>query len=468
MPTTGPRLTNAMEKSHQKRTRWDWLILAAKFAFVLLLVVALLRVLTIGFGYNLFIDLSMSLLGLDLAYARPVAVLLTLASLTVVPWIAWYILFGRKKTEVKATAFLVACALAVAAYFSGDVLFDRTTGEAQKCYAKTTQGFKFSSVCDYDPELGVRFHEITPEVAKEIAVWKQTGENGEPPVHVPGKFFDSLTGEAKSWYVIQPDGSLYVSTLPGYDELTGEKLLPMTKEIVEQFQLTKKSHQGGIYKPPAPKVQEESSNRPDVKRVTKPWPTQVNYGEGFEVVCGAFREMVSELVWKRGIEGSVLHSKMDAYETQHGSLLERCSRPVESVWSDVYDFNGIEVSVEGIVRYDSYTVLIVGFANISQEDVNDDPMPSYRVVDRNGVEKSVVLRDSRHRGVISALYDSSILSMAKGARASTLVVVDTADVRDFNHGMLQFNGFDLHFEALRPIPEGADLGKLQEFEEGLR
>lgn len=106
-----------------------------------------------------------------------------------------------------------------------------------KCYLKTLEGFKFSSTCDFDPETGVQFQKMTPEVMEEYSFWKKNGKFSSIPMLEEGKFFDLLTGKPIVWYVERSKGRIVLSPLPGFDPVSGVRLKPITREIIEQYNL---------------------------------------------------------------------------------------------------------------------------------------------------------------------------------------------------------------------------------------
>jgi len=217
------------------------IVALAKYALKLVLgalaALVLFRVLGLYGTYVFFEEYLYTRFGIDSGRLLPLAIVLTLASFWVLPVLISYMLFDRKQKSFYWALGLLLLASASSVIFSEYTNFDRDTGESTRCYARTLEGFKFSSRCDFDPVLGVKFQKITPEVMKDIKSWEKSGEMEKPPDVKPGEFFDRLTGEPIVWYSIRQEGIIALFPLPGFDPKTGVALKPITKEVVEQFEL---------------------------------------------------------------------------------------------------------------------------------------------------------------------------------------------------------------------------------------
>lgn len=209
-----------------------------KFVAVGLAIYVIARLIAIPFGYGFLVGHLSSDFGLEETYARPFAVALTALVVAATPTILLAIFFGYRAQFVFVATLTACVTFAVAAYFfTSDVYFDRVTGTSQKCYAKTLEGFKFSSTCDFDPKLGVRFQEITSEVVKEIIFWQKNGTLKDIPPVNDGQYFDPLTGESIVWYSLHSNGSIRLFSLPGFDPATGKRLKPITEKVIGKYRL---------------------------------------------------------------------------------------------------------------------------------------------------------------------------------------------------------------------------------------
>jgi hypothetical protein len=212
-----------------------------KYTFLFLVIIvgmiilsALMKALFIYGLYSFFLEKISSMFGLDMMWARLIAVFAIVATLLALPSIISFFLFGRKKKEV----FLIVLVTTIVYFFglyygTASIFFDRATGQAAKYYIKTLDGFKFSSKGDFDPKFGIRFKPITPEVIKEHYFWQKTGKLENISEIKAGKYFDMLSGEPIVWYSERPNGEIKLFSLPGYDPMTGQLLKPINKEIVE-------------------------------------------------------------------------------------------------------------------------------------------------------------------------------------------------------------------------------------------
>lgn len=209
-----------------------------KFVAIGLAIYVIARLIAIPFGYGFFIDHLSSDFGLEETYARPFAIALTALAVAATPTLLLAILFGYRAQVTFVAILGVSVIFAVATYFfTDDVYFDRVTGKAQKCYAKTLEGFKFSSTCDFDPKLGVRFQKIDSDVMKEIVFWQRNGALKDIPSVNDGQYFDPLTGESIVWYSLHSNGSIRLFSLPGFDPATGKRLKPITKKVIDEYEL---------------------------------------------------------------------------------------------------------------------------------------------------------------------------------------------------------------------------------------
>lgn len=204
----------------------------------LIILMALMKIWLLQSIYTFFVNQVSSALGLDMMLAKFLGAFLTVVALLALPTIASFVFFGRKKKE-----FLIACTVIFALWFAGlfyitrsPIYFDRTSGEAAKYYIKTMNKFKTSSSPDYDPETGLKYKPITPEIAKEIELWAETGKVGNMPEIVRGQYFSKLNGEPLVWYIIDSDDKVELFPLPGYDPSTGDKLLPVTKAVIKRYE----------------------------------------------------------------------------------------------------------------------------------------------------------------------------------------------------------------------------------------
>jgi hypothetical protein len=209
-----------------------------KWVSIAVVAFVVLKGLLFYLGYEMALGYLWGTLGFDKIFAKPIALFVAVLALAFGPTVLWYALYWKRKRELVMVGAIVSVTLLLGAFFTArDVFADRISGVYTKCYLKTLEGFKFSSTCDFDPETGVQFQKMTPEVMEEYTFWKKNGKFASVPALEEGKFFDLLTGKPIVWYVERSNGRIVLSPLPGFDPVSGVRLKPITREVVEQYNL---------------------------------------------------------------------------------------------------------------------------------------------------------------------------------------------------------------------------------------
>lgn len=113
--------------------------------------------------------------------------------------------------------------------------FKLKTGESIQWYIKTPQGFRLYSTSGHDVITGEKLEKVTPEIAKEIELWKGKEQKVIKPVQEKYHFFDVFTGESLRWYYKDEKGKIEIFDKPGFHPTTSDKLLPVTKKIVKEY-----------------------------------------------------------------------------------------------------------------------------------------------------------------------------------------------------------------------------------------
>lgn len=137
--------------------------------------------------------------------------------------------FVRVAAKPIIAFYLIGGIFSGAQYFvSGRTYFDPKTGNPVKFCIKTLQGFRCSTAPGFDPELGVEYQPVTPELAEEMVMWRRT-QQVKAPTHAEDVFFDPLRGKPVKWYYRLPSGEIEVFSLPGHHPKYGDVLRPVTK-----------------------------------------------------------------------------------------------------------------------------------------------------------------------------------------------------------------------------------------------
>jgi hypothetical protein len=153
------------------------------------------------------------------------------ALLSLVP--TWALLRPSRRTNF--FTFVLVGALTVSGwYVHRDDLFTQQ-GQPVRYFAITSTGLALSQHNGVDPKTGAAFQPVTEETAPIVALWLRTG--GLPPLqdHSCTPAFSALTGQALCWFEETPQGMVF-SRLPGYSPVDGQRLLPVTHVVIEDWQ----------------------------------------------------------------------------------------------------------------------------------------------------------------------------------------------------------------------------------------
>jgi len=109
---------------------------------------------------------------------------------------------------------------------------------AYKYCGDTPEGIFVSDGAGKDPVYGVQ---LAPCSINQIKVLRNGKGNLRPPAEMtivdPDAFewYDAMTGKARVWYAILPNGDYKFFDRPGSDPHTGQQLQPITPDIVQQL-----------------------------------------------------------------------------------------------------------------------------------------------------------------------------------------------------------------------------------------
>ena len=155
---------------------------------VLILLLAIFRI-SIGFWLWSTVETWATVrLGLDYDAAQLVTVILVLVITLLLPTLAWFFLWGKKR--LLATGIVIGGQILIFILVStlgSNVCFDRTTGQPLCYYADIPgKGRVFSRTPGFDPVISIEYKLYTREVALESGIKPNTTtvvttpENGEP------------------------------------------------------------------------------------------------------------------------------------------------------------------------------------------------------------------------------------------------------------------------------------------------
>lgn len=111
-------------------------------------------------------------------------------------------------------------------------------GKALKCYVITRDGVRYGERPGIDPGTGRQCRAVTPEMVERLREY----EKGNRPTLITGStptFFNLGTGEPIVWFSKNKNGGIELFDLMGFHPNSGEELLPVTKDVVEAWNLQK-------------------------------------------------------------------------------------------------------------------------------------------------------------------------------------------------------------------------------------
>ena len=209
------------------------------FAGVVLLIFGLLVLLHWSVFYSVYSWLFgrvVEITGHDIWLSRAI----TLGLLAVLWYFSWDFLlvpwFRDKTKRVAILLGLTALALLGMEFATRGVFFSRADGSPAKHYVRTLDGYEFSASPGTHPVHGVVYRPVTPDVAREYLLWKKRGGNIEDPSVAEDEYYSAATGDPVRWYARLPDGGIEMFTLPGFHRKSGVQLLPVTLEVIAEYE----------------------------------------------------------------------------------------------------------------------------------------------------------------------------------------------------------------------------------------
>ena len=127
--------------------------------------------------------------------------------------------------------------------------FDPQTGEAliiitrdvldewkagKKCYIITRDGVRYGDKPGIDQLTGRQCREMTDQLIERLREYEK-GKRPSKIVSDDPTFFDRATGEPIVWYLKTAAGQIELFDLMGFHPATGEELLPVTKDVANEW-----------------------------------------------------------------------------------------------------------------------------------------------------------------------------------------------------------------------------------------
>lgn len=259
--------------------------------------------------------------GLDTQFSKVFAAL-ALAVIVMLPFgriiLAFTPLPQKRKNIYRTLVFLgIALFFSLTYWAARNTYFDPDTGRPVKYYSLLPNGeYRFYTEPGYDPLTGDALKEVTSEVSmKSSGLWKEnetpfnpeTGEpmqyysqlpngeyrfypesgfdplTGEPLRKVdrevslksrgllstPDYHFDPETGEPLKYYSQLPDGRYRIYSEPGYDPVTGDFLMKITREVSLKSRGLWKEPEVPVKEPPKQMTSGMNNHRPEQREKSK-------------------------------------------------------------------------------------------------------------------------------------------------------------------------------------------------------
>ena len=107
----------------------------------------------------------------------------------------------------------------------------------QKCYVLTRDGkVTYGEHPGIDPATGRECRPVKPEIVERLQEYT-TGKRAQPITEPSPTFFDPRSGEPIVWYYRSKEDKIQIFNLMGFHPDTGEELIPITKEVVEDWKI---------------------------------------------------------------------------------------------------------------------------------------------------------------------------------------------------------------------------------------
>jgi TPR repeat protein len=104
----------------------------------------------------------------------------------------------------------------------------------KKCYVITRDGVRYSDKPGIDQLTGRQCREMSDQLIERLREYEKGKRPTKIVSHEP-TFFDLATGESIVWYLKTTAGQIELFDLMGFHPTTGEELLPVTKEVVNEW-----------------------------------------------------------------------------------------------------------------------------------------------------------------------------------------------------------------------------------------
>jgi hypothetical protein len=148
--------------------------------------------------------------------------------------LAWRFSFRQAAISLVCWVVIYGTVPLVHALLGSDVCFNQRNGEPLKWYVEELSGKIMLFDSDgYDTARATQKLPVTPAICSAFARQKINGRPNQITTDIHGiEFFDPNSGKPRVWYYKAADGSFILFDASGFNPKTGERLNPVTPEIV--------------------------------------------------------------------------------------------------------------------------------------------------------------------------------------------------------------------------------------------
>ncbi|PJE57737.1 MAG: hypothetical protein COU82_00255 [Candidatus Portnoybacteria bacterium CG10_big_fil_rev_8_21_14_0_10_38_18] len=252
---------------------------------LVILVVAFLIARSIGgplLFWSLFVWLTskVSDTGVNIWLARTIVVPIALLLFYAIKF-----MFSRNRKKRSIGLILLCAFLCLGSlgmyYFTQDQYFNKWVGWGPN-------GYKLYPRPGLD-EYGEKLQKVTPDIARQIEIWKKNKGELPKPVREKYQFFDYRTKRPIRWYYKYSNSKIEIFDQPGFHPTYQKPLLPVNEEIVQEYlkQLEQEEMQNAI--PQKPVISEEQPTYAQL-------PKQIDFPkEELEEVTPTEKQGITEL-----------------------------------------------------------------------------------------------------------------------------------------------------------------------------
>lgn len=237
------------EKSRRHKILWVSVLIVVIFLISMLLIWETLKFTFVIKTFDYVVDNFVNVSGMSHWLAKGIVILL------MIPFF-WALgeffkigfklrnLFSKKKTRNYRKLGLVIVIVYIALFFLSMFFLSRGTyfghfkGEAIKYYAVTPEGIRFFDSPGFDSKYGIELKPVTSDMMVKF----QKKTLGMQPKRIDVEenkdieFFDPITGDAKIWYYLNPNGNYEFFNGPGFHALYNVELKPVNFDVIQSYQ----------------------------------------------------------------------------------------------------------------------------------------------------------------------------------------------------------------------------------------